>query len=156
MQVCFLDTSVLTNILDVPGKNEQREAVVREFMQRRTGGWQLVLPLTAVIETGNHIAQVANGHARRTCAGLFTAMLGQVIEGRAPFVLHEMGWDAAFLDALVAGAATATPLSEHLATAFMGCGDLAILVERDRYRARVARGSLVEVWTLDAGLQAYP
>lgn len=36
-----------------------------------------------------------------------------------------------------------------------GCGDLSILVERDRYLARVARDTTAAVWTLDAGLQAY-
>jgi hypothetical protein len=114
-----------------------------------------VLPLTAVIETGNHIAQVGDGHARRICAQLFATMLEQVAEQRAPFVLHELGWDGAFLRDLLAGGSTATALTDHLATASMGCGDLSILVERDRYRERVAKGSQVEVWTLDVRLQAH-
>ncbi|MEX2620535.1 MAG: hypothetical protein WD250_09975 [Egibacteraceae bacterium] len=82
-------------------------------------------------------------------------MLQAVIEGRAPFVLHEMGWDADFLHRLLTGAATSTSLVDHCVNATLGCGDLAILVERDRYRSRVAKGSQVEIWTFDAALGAF-
>lgn len=114
MQVCFLDTSVLTNILDVPGKNQQREEVKREYRRRRDQAWHLILPVTAVIETGNHIEQLADGAARRACGQRFVEVLERVIGGEAPFVLHEVGWDGSFLGQLVAGAGTQASLIEHL------------------------------------------
>jgi hypothetical protein len=60
----FIDTSILTNFFDVPNKNSDRATVVKEFEQRRQAGATFVLPVTSIIETGNHIAQL-NGNARR-------------------------------------------------------------------------------------------
>ena len=31
MRVHFIDTSVFTNILDVPNRNQQRDSIIKEF-----------------------------------------------------------------------------------------------------------------------------
>ena len=49
-RVEFVDTSVLCNLLDVPGKNQDRKNVLRALEERRA--CDLILPVTAVIETG--------------------------------------------------------------------------------------------------------
>jgi hypothetical protein len=152
--VCFIDTSVLLNILDVPQRNAERAAVIDEYRRRKSQA-QIILPISTVIETGNHISQVADGWARRKCAERFVEMLNLIIDGKASFVMHELGWDADFLRALVAGGSTRTAFVEHLTGVTIGCGDLSILVERDRYLARVAKGTTATIWTLDAGLRAY-
>jgi hypothetical protein len=152
--VVFVDTSILLNILDVPRMNAERIKVVDDY-KKRVGGASLVLPITTVIETGNHICQIPDGGARRACAERFVGMLELVIAGRSPFVLHEAAWDGAFLSGLVQGGSTGVLLVDHLTHGRLGCGDLAILVERDRYLARVAKGVSAVVWTLDRGLSSH-
>lgn len=113
----------------------------------------LLLPVTAVIETGNHIAQLSDGRQRRTCADKFAGVLRMVVEGKAPWTLNEVEWDAAHLGALIAGGSTGSTLVEHACNR-LGCGDLNILIERDRYLARTS-GVEATVWTLDELLGAY-
>ncbi|MER5629451.1 hypothetical protein [Streptomyces nitrosporeus] len=150
----FVDTSVLCNLLGVPGKCQDRERVIEELKRRRERrGTDLLLPVTAVIETGNHIAQVADGRARRTCAERLSGVLVTVIEGKAPWALNEVEWDAAHLRALVDGGTTGSTLIEHACNR-LGCGDLNILVERDRYLARTS-GIRATIWSLDELLMSY-
>ncbi|WP_158687542.1 hypothetical protein [Streptomyces sp. AA1529] len=48
--------------------------------------------MTAVLETGNHVTRIANGHARRLCAERFSATLRMVVERKAPWTLdHQLG-----------------------------------------------------------------
>ena len=47
-----------------PGKSQQPDAIRED---RVGAGESLLLPTAAIIETGNHIAQVAGGGMRRTC-----------------------------------------------------------------------------------------
>lgn len=153
-KVEFVDTSILCNLLEVSGKCQDRERVVRELREKREArDCHLLLPVTAVIETGNHIAQLANGHYRRKCAEQFARILGMVVEGKAPWVLNEVEWNAAHLRTLIAGGETGSSLVEH-ASNQLGCGDLNILIERDRYLARTS-GVAATVWTLDGPLAAY-
>ncbi|MFJ8843469.1 hypothetical protein ACIRFF_11250 [Streptomyces cyaneofuscatus] len=65
----FVDTSILCNLLAVPGKCQDREQVIDELKRKRERReTDLLLPVTAIIETGNHIAQVSDGRARRSYA----------------------------------------------------------------------------------------
>ncbi|OEV00701.1 MULTISPECIES: hypothetical protein [Streptomyces] len=62
-----------------------------ELVRRRETS-DLILPVTAVLETGNHVARIANGHARRLCAERFSATLRMVVERKAPWTLdHQLG-----------------------------------------------------------------
>jgi hypothetical protein len=113
----------------------------------------LVLPVTAVIETGNHIAQVADGTARGTCAERLAGVIRMSIDGRAPWVLNNVVWDKAFLESMLDGAGTGSTLVD-LARSKLGCGDLSILTEVERYGART-NGIHISVWTLDGQLSSY-
>ncbi|WP_245967025.1 PIN domain-containing protein [Sphaerisporangium album] len=148
----FVDTSVLCNLLNVPGKNQDRDAVRRELQQKRAAS-DLILPVTTVIETGNHIAQLNNGYERRDRATQLHKLLELVIDGKAPWVLHTVEWGEGFLRRLLAGAGTGVPLTDH-AMSGLGLGDLCILAERDLYRQRVANVDVL-IWTLDNQLSAY-
>ncbi|MET9291583.1 hypothetical protein [Streptomyces sp. NPDC003077] len=141
-------------MLEVPGKCQDREKVLQELRRKReVRDCDLLLPVTAVIETGNHIAQLADGYQRRTSAEKFAAVLRMVVEGKAPWALNEVEWDAAHLSTLIAGGSTGSSLVEHACNR-LGCGDLNILIERDRYLARTS-GITATVWTLDELLSAY-
>ncbi|MFC8274781.1 hypothetical protein ACFUJR_20055 [Streptomyces sp. NPDC057271] len=153
-RVEFVDTSILCNLLGVPGKCQDHEKVTADLMSKREAeDCDLLLPVTAVIETGNHIAQLADGRHRRTYAEKFAGVLRMVVEGKAPWALNEVEWNADHLSTLIAGGSTGATLVEH-AVARVGCGDLNILIERDRYLARTA-GVEATVWTLDHGLAAH-
>ncbi|MBT2441716.1 hypothetical protein J7E93_16665 [Streptomyces sp. ISL-36] len=153
-RVEFVDTSILCNLLEVPGKDQDRERVIDELRRKRDAkDCDLLLPVTAVIETGNHIAQLADGRLRRRYAEKFAGVLRMVVEGSAPWALNEVEWDAAHLSALIEGGRTGASLVEHAANK-VGCGDLNILVERDRYLDRTS-GVQATVWTLDQGLAAH-
>lgn len=69
-RVAFVDTSVVLNLLNVPGRNENHSQVQREFSDYRNTTI-MVLPVTVVIETGNHSAHVPNDHERREAAKAF-------------------------------------------------------------------------------------
>jgi hypothetical protein len=153
--VQFIDTTVLVELLDVPGRASQHSEMVDELRRRVDEGIRLVLP-TAVIETGNHVCQIQNGYNRRECATKFNRMLEMSAAKEAPWVLHEATWDANLLYALCNGAGTGTPLVEHLTRQTLGLGDLSVLAERDIYLSRISRNVVaVEVWTIDKQLVAW-
>src|SRR4051794_29126462 len=108
-RVEFVDTSVLCNLLDIPGKNQDRETVKLQLQQKRATS-DLVLPVTTVIETGNHIAKLKDGQNRRDRAKQLYALLELVINGKAPWVLHTVEWGESFLRQLLSGAGTSVPL----------------------------------------------
>lgn len=151
-QVTFIDTTVLCNLIPVPGRDQNRDAVRAEMGARLEGGEQFILPITAVIETGNFVAQIGDGGQRRACADILAGMLRLVCEGRAPWVLHDVEWSRAFLETFLAGADTGTTFVDH-AMQGLGAGDLCILAERAAYRERTRLE--VGIWTLDHGLAAY-
>jgi hypothetical protein len=151
----FVDTSVLCELVAVPGKSQRSEEVRAELRQRASAGEQFVLPVTAVIETGNHIAQARTGD-RHAAAGRFVALLQAVLAGDRSFRLHQFSWDAAFLQALCDGDSSGATFMQWAGTGQMGGGDIGILVERDRFveRSSLSRAE-VGIWTLEAVLGAY-
>lgn len=151
--VTFIDTSVLVEILGVPGKSQQSSTVRSELASRVASGESMVLPTAAIIETGNHIAQLGDGRARRTLADRFATLLTATAIGEAPWVLHGARWDAALLTALCEGVRGAPGLVE-MALQGVGVGDVSILAEASEYAARVAHVD-VHIWTLEALLAAY-
>jgi hypothetical protein len=151
--VWFVDTSVLMNVLDVPGYAQDRGHVLSVQQDRREQGDTFILPVAAVVESGNHITRLKNGHDRRQAADRFSKLLMLVATGQAPWRLYSSAWDGGFLGRLAAGGMTGSSLVEH-AVRGLGCGDLSILVEREMYRERTGISD-VRVWTLDALLDSY-
>ncbi|MFI7450521.1 hypothetical protein ACIBQX_23710 [Nonomuraea sp. NPDC049714] len=147
----FVDTSVLCDLLDIPGKNQDRAMVARQLADKRQ--CRLILPVTAVIETGNHIAQLSDGRLRRQYADKLATLLKLVIDGDAPWVLHTVEWGPDFLRTLIDGAGTGIPLSDQVMRK-LGLGDLCILAERELYTRRVS-GVETGIWTLDDQLRSH-
>lgn len=156
MSVVFIDTSVLCCLLNVPGKNQERDAVTAEYSRRRGAGDVFVLPVSSVIETGNHIEQLGPGlnDARRRCANALCRLLRNVVNGAEQFVMHPLSWDEDLLREFCDGGASAPGFPQVATAGHLGGGDLSILLERGRYRERVAVGP-VHVWTLDKQLSGY-
>lgn len=150
MKVTLIDTSILCELLQVPGKSEpEREAEMRtEIDLRSAEGERMVLPITALVETGNHVAQC--GGDRHVAAQRLVDFLQLVLQANSPFLVPELDFGQGFVAALADGASTGQTLAQ-LATHKVGTGDVAILVQRDQLRAAGAF-TAVDVWTLDQGL----
>jgi hypothetical protein len=154
-EVVFIDTSVLVNLLDVPGKNANRDQITAEFLADQGRRTTFVLPVTTIIESGNHIAQLqGSGQVRRACADRLVKALKAALLAHPPWVLTGEVWDAAMVDAVIHGSEQ-RPAALELLTQGIGTGDIGILAEVEAYRRRVPSATPVRIWTLDHGLAAH-
>ena len=88
--VVIVDTTVLLNILNVPGRNGDREDVIADLGRLLEEGANLLLPMGAVFETGNHIARLPDGNLRREYAEVFRDEVEKALSGSAPWVPAEL------------------------------------------------------------------
>lgn len=144
--VCLLDTSIFLEILNIPGKAANHDAVVQELQRKIEGQESLFLPMATILETGNHIAQNGDGRQRRQCAERFVRQVTMAIDGLSPFTpigfleTSEMRrWLADFPD---------------WATRGQGLGDLSIVHDWQRLRDKNG-GRRVYIWSLDQHLVGY-
>lgn len=148
--VTFLDTSVFTNILEVPGKCQHPE-VGTEFANRVRSGEEFILPIAAVIETGNFIGQL-KGDARRPIGEKFASVLQRMADGQAPWTMLETTWSGPFLHRLLKGSVVGADYLSLTAQG-IGLGDMSILTELRDFREKNMIPA--QLWTLDAALAAY-
>jgi predicted nucleic acid-binding protein len=141
--IIIVDTSVLLNILDVPGRNESWAEVVAELEKLINAGDHLFIPMAAIVEAGNHIAQLKNGGQSRAVAERFVAEVRKALANEAPWKpinfpsnQEVLGWLDAFPDAAMQG---------------LGMGDLSIKKEWEVLCTKYSM-SHVRVWTLDSDL----
>lgn len=151
-RVSFIDTTVLCNLVPVPGRDQNADEVKRDMAERMRQQERFILPITSVIETGNFIGQVADGRLRRRTAEKLDQILRLICEGKAPWVLHDVAWDRKFLGQMLDGADTSTSYIEH-AVNQLGAGDLCIINERFQYQQRSQIRAAI--WTFDGGLSSY-
>ncbi len=148
-RVVLIDTSILNRLIGLDGEEEARE-ILQEFESRRSNGQLFAIPVTAIVESGNHVAQ----RGGRLHAQALVAVIEQAKAADPPWIIRAVTWDEDFLTALVAGDSTGSTLTDLLADRRMGTGDVAILVERDDFRSSSAYTAF-EVWSLDAELSAH-
>lgn len=142
-EIVLIDTSVLMNVLDVPGFNQHRAQVLAEFRRLIEESAHIFLPMAAVLEAGNHIAQLPDGGLRRTHARNFADQIRKALHGEAPWRPMQ------FPDH-----ATVATWLDHFPDAAMvghGIGDLSI---QEHWKALCGRHPLsrVRVWSLDDDL----
>lgn len=152
--VVFLDSSVLFNLLDVPHKNGDRPEVVAKFQKLVGEATTFVFPVTAVIETGNVIAQLPAGHARRACMERFIEWLRRALTTTTPLAVSGVPWDQDFPSALIDGGGDRMSLVDF-ATSGLGSGDASLLLEMQRYRAKVSSATPISLRTLDETLSSF-
>lgn len=144
MSVGIIDTTVFCNLLDVPGRNQDRAQAQRELADYVTDGVRLLLPLAVVYETGNHIAHA--GGDRHAVATRFANEVRRAITGENPFAparVHDLNDVERWLDDF-----------PDRASAGVGLADLSILHiwEQQRTLNRLRR---VFIWSYDEQLQGY-
>lgn len=146
--VAIVDTSIFCNVLNIPTKNGERVQVMKDLKSYLEEGTTLLLPMAAVYETGNHIAQLkaVGGGKRRSLANTFAKEVTKAISGDAPWQVMQLPeteevsvWLSEFPEAAMRGA---------------GMGDLSIIKEWEKFTKR-APGRRVFIWTLDSDLKGY-
>ena len=143
----LVDTSVLLNVLDVPGFNQDRTEVLSQLSSLiKEASSNLLLPFAAIIETGNHIAHLSDGGHRRRYAKIFVDSVLDALAGQAP-------WTPTQLVDLTDWAKWLHEFPDS-AMAELGLGDLSILKEWNAACARHPQYR-VRVWSLDDHLAGY-
>lgn len=144
--IVLVDTSIFLNVVDVPGRNQQRAAVFAELDARINDGDHLFIPIATIIESGNHIAHISDGVHRRSTADRFARAVTDALNDVAPwkplnFPSHAdlSAWLVQFPDS---------------ASKKIGMGDLSIQHEW-KHLCKKYPMSRVLIWTVDADLQGY-
>ena len=70
MNVRFIDTSIMLNLLEVPGRCAEKERVKEEWRFILEKKETLIMPIATIIETGNHIAHIADGSSIHIIFGI--------------------------------------------------------------------------------------
>ena len=141
--IVIVDSSVLLNIINVPGRNQHRDEVFNRLNGLIESGDHLFIPMAAIVEVGNHIAHVGNGSLRRDAAKRFVSEVRKALKEEAPWKPISFPSNAEVLSWL-----DAFPDS---AMKEVGMGDLSI---RKDWEASCLKNPMrhVWVWTLDRDL----
>lgn len=153
--IVLLDTSVYLNVLDVPGFNQDRTDVLAQFEKSIRSGDYFLLPLAAVWETGNHIADLSDGQTRRRYAEVLEADVTKAFKGEVPYrATHFPGreeflrWLVDFPDVVMRSK------SEQKQREGVSLADLSIIKEWE-HNCNLHPLSRVRVWSLDGDLAGY-
>lgn len=148
MYVHFIDTSVLLNIINVPGRNQQRDEVMAELKElvKETNSNVLILPFATIIETGNHIAHCGDGNKRRKCAEKFKECIERTVNNEAPWQYY-------------GNQLTSDDLREickdfpDFAMRGEGFGDLSIINAYNKYKSETPAIHKIRIWSVDGHLK---
>lgn len=151
MSICILDTSVFCPILNVPSKSANRKEVFEELQNKLKRRETLLLPMTTIIETGNHIGQNGDGRLRRETAVRFVTEVTSALQGTSPFTATPI-FEAPRLIELLAGFPEWAGRSDDRGKG-SGFGDLTIYHEWLRFCGLFPLRR-VYVWSQDAQLSA--
>ncbi len=145
-EIVLVDTSVLLNVIDVPGRNESRAEVLTELRAHIEQGNHLLLPMAAVVEMGNHIAHVGNGAQARAAADRFVTEVRKALRGESPWRMTQFPSNEQVL----------TWLNEfpNCVSRGVGFGDLSIIKEWESACAKHPMSTVV-IWSKDADLAGY-
>jgi hypothetical protein len=153
--IVLLDTSIYLNVLDVPGRNQEREQVFNVFEERVRCDDLFLLPMATIWETGNHISRLENGSMRRKYAQILAANVQSALNGEAPFRATYFPESSVFAEWLRSFPDTAQRNKSHDKTnEGTSLSDHSIIKEWERMRA-LNPMSRVLVWSLDSDLAAY-
>lgn len=143
--IWLIDTSILCNILDVPGSNQDRDKILQDFDVRIKRGDEFFLPYVAFIEAGNSIAQLS-GNYKFDFAQKFVKITKQAMNNEAPFKPLKFPKKEDILRAI-------DDFPNH-ASRGIGFGDFSIIEDWKEQSSKFKQYS-VKIWSLDQGLQGY-
>lgn len=154
-RVELLDTSILVEVLGVPHESSEHEDVLVKLDGKANDGVTLLVSITAVVEAGDHVGNIDDGVARRTCAQRLSNLIAATLDPRRPWKFEPVAWDEPLLRALVEPIFDEVPdLVESLARQYLQMGDLLIVGEFERLRTNLDQRVVdVDVWTKDNKLR---
>ena len=155
-RVELLDTSILLEILDVPQEADEHEEVLKELDGKAVRGVTLLVSITAVVEAGDHVGNIKDGAARRSCALRLSKLIAATLDPQRPWKFEPVSWDEPLLRALVEPIfpEVVPTLVESLSQKYLQMGDLLIVGEFERLRRNLDPSVVdVDVWTKDANLR---
>ncbi len=154
-KVQLLDTSIVDELLEVPGKSKADGSIAAEFDARMESGVAFHLPAAAVVQVGAHIGLLSDGNQRRVCAERYSTMIRATLDRAAPWSFSSLAWDEDFLRRLLEPTSTAVlDVVESLTQRHLEIGDLLIVGEFEQLRDHLDLGFIdVDVWTLDGALR---
>ncbi|MBL7788156.1 MAG: hypothetical protein JNM36_19760 [Chitinophagales bacterium] len=127
-------------------------ATVRAAIERETvAGAKMILPFVVIIETGNHIAHIADGNIRRIKVEEFTTFVTDCLEGNRPWMPFN-GQDRLYTldkmkELLETWKGRAIPNKDSI-------GDVSITAIAEFYACAMSNYDVL-IYTLDEGLRAY-
>lgn len=148
MNVKFIDTSVMLNLLEVPNMCSDKEIVREQWKESLDAGDFLIMPAATIIETGNHIAHINNGNIRRKIAGQFGEYLRKTASGEAPWKLYgvkDMKEELLYFADNI----------ENFATREIGIGDMSIIYAYQQYIKEVPAIGSIMIWSTDYHFREY-
>lgn len=146
-KVHFVDTSVLDNLLNVPGKNQDHYTINEEYKQLAENGDTFVLPVAVLVETGNHIAQ-ARGGDRFALASTFASLVSDAVNGEGNWHVRP-----AISDSVLKSILSQYP---EKASGSTGFGDVSIIEQFEEYWHDKQPIGEMRIWSTDRHLSAYP
>ncbi|MDI4648040.1 hypothetical protein [Cohnella hashimotonis] len=145
----IIDTSILCNIINIPHMNQNhREVIVELALLQEDNQQTLILPLATIIETGNHIAHIADGNLRRERAQTMSELIKRTVNDQAPWTYFGQEFEREDL-LEISGAVV-----EH-AVMEIGIGDLSIVQVYKKYKDIVPAIGSIRIWSLDNHLKSY-
>ena len=144
--IVLLDTSVYLNVLDVPGFNQDRNAVLNDFQHAIESRGTFLLPLACVWEAGKHIAQLSDGRKRRDFAEILVKDVKDAFAGNAPYSPTHFPKRDEFeqwLDGFPESATQGKSLADHS------------LIQEWQRNCDLNPTRRVRIWSLDTDLAGY-
>ncbi|MFH5181551.1 hypothetical protein ACHHV8_02340 [Paenibacillus sp. TAB 01] len=149
MHVSIIDTSILCNIINIPHMNQNHQEIIAELTSLQQDRQQiLILPLATIIETGNHIAHIADGNLRRERALVMAELIKRTVNDQAPWTYF--GQELEREDLLEISSAVV-----EYAVMEIGIGDLSIVQVYKKYKDTVPAIGSIRIWSLDNHLKSY-
>lgn len=153
--IVLLDTSVYLNVINVPGRNQDRVEVIDDFTARVLNSDHFLLPMATIWEAGNHVSRLTNGSLRYRFAVKLVKDVHEALNGEAPYRTTYFPDSRVFSTWL-----NDFPLfaqrnkSPQKTNEGISLSDLSIIKEWEQTRDRHSM-SRVLIWALDGDLSCY-
>lgn len=145
-RIVLIDTSVLLNILRVPGYDQNWESVRQQYEKHLDQEDNLLLPMATILETGSHIADIRNGAHRREWGQLFVDVVKKTYQRETPWqplAFPTLATIVSWLDQF-----------PDLVTEGKGLADVTIIKDWEQERDRHPLSRVI-IWSLDKKLHGY-
>lgn len=147
MRYTFLDTGILDELLEIPtySNKEKSTEIKKEFEARCRNGERMIIPFAAMIEVGNHIAQIKSSDTeRQRCANQFAEFLKDSSNSKAPWTLCMDGLTNEQIVFI------SEKFGEVGAEMKIGTGDVSIVYQYEKFCERLSGiAEDIYIWSLD-------